>query len=433
MPLSGIPILIALVVLLCATAVLSSLETALFSLSFHDRSRLRRISPRADRAVGALLAKPRSLLVTILFFNTIAVTLYFVLSTILGEQMERLWMTITLAAFNLLAMTLLAEVVSKMVAGRYRVELSRIMAPTALVVFRGVGPLRVFLDRIVIAPLTRLFVPPEREAEELTGEELSELLAQGKRQGAIDADEQRTLRQVIHFGERRVREIMVPRVELEWLGESAGPEEVKELVRRTGLTRVPVCRGSLDDDVLGMLNTKRYLSRLAAAVGGGRAAPPVLEHCEPAHYVPQIGTLDKLLETMREGGVKVALAVDEFGAVTGAVATQDVVRTLLSELSEADEHAEEEMQIRLAGLGVWSVPGRFSVREWGSMFRIETVSRASTVAGLVFERLGRLPRVGDVVRLGNLRLEVAKLDGRVADEVLVSLEEPARAAKGAVA
>ena len=420
MPAIAIPILITLLALLCVVAVLSSLETSLFSLSYHDRSRLKRLSPPAERAAAKLLSQPRALLVLILFFNTIAVTLYFVLSTILGERLEKMWMSIALAAFNLLAMTLLSEVISKMIAGRYRVELARVMSIPALIVFTALRPLRVFLDRGVIAPLTRLIVSTGQRTADLSGEELSELLAQGKRQGAIDADEQRLLRQVIHFGDRRVREIMVPRVQMEWLDEKSTTADVAELVRRTRLTRVPICRGggSLDDEVIGMLHTKRYLA--AAAAGRART---LAESCEPVRYVPQTATLDKLLETMRAGGVKVALVVDEYGAVVGAVATQDLVRTLISELTEQEAEGEEEPQVQLVGLGVWSVPGRFSVREWARMFRLEDQSRVSTVAGLMFARLGRLPRVGDVVRLGNVRLEVARVDGRVAEEVLLSLVE----------
>lgn len=426
MPTIAIPILITLVALLCVVAVLSSLETALFSLSYHDRSRLKRLSPPAERAAAKLLAQPRALLVLILFFNTIAVTLYFVLSTILGERLDKVWMSIALAAFNLLAMTLLSEVISKMIAGRYRVELARVMSIPALIVFTALRPLRVFLDRGVIAPLTRLIVSTGENTADLSGEELSELLAQGKRQGAIDADEQRLLRQVIHFGERRVREIMVPRVQMEWLDEKATAAEVAELVRRTRLTRVPICRGSLDDEVIGLLHTKRYMAVVAA--GGGRTLV-LADLCEPVRYVPQTATLDKLLETMRSGGVKVALVVDEYGAVIGAVATQDLVRTLISELTEQEAEGEEEPQVQLVGLGVWSVPGRFSVREWARMFKMEDQSRVSTVAGLVFAKLGRVPRVGDVVRLGNVRLEVARVDGRVAEEVLLSLiETPAERA-----
>ncbi|MGH7130589.1 MAG: hemolysin family protein [Phycisphaerales bacterium] len=425
MPAIAIPILITLVALLCVVAVLSSLETVLFSLSYHDRSRLKRLSPPAERAAAKLLSQPRALLVLILFFNMIAVTLYFVLSTILGERLEKQWMSIALGAFNLLAMTVLSEVISKMIAGRYRVELARVMSIPALIAFTALRPLRVFLDRGVIAPLTRLVVSTGEGAAELSGEELSELLAQGKRQGAIDADEQRMLRQVIHFGERRVREIMVPRVQMEWLDEKATAPEVAELVRRTRLTRVPICRGSLDDEVIGLLHSKKYMASVAA----GRA-PALSESCEPVRYVPQTATLDKLLETMRTGGVKVALVVDEFGAVVGAVATQDLVRTLISELTEQEAEGEEEPQVQLVGLGIWSVPGRFSVREWARMFKMEDQSRVSTVAGLVFARLGRLPRVGDVVRLGNVRLEVARVHGRVAEEVLLSLiETPAERAE----
>jgi putative hemolysin len=432
---SVIPILLALPVLLIATALLSALETSLFSLSYHDRTRLRKQAPRAEQAAAVLLSNPRGLLVIVLFLTTIATTLYAVLTTILLGQSEnfvrllgidgerehhvaKLVVEIAVAAFNVLAMTVLAEVVSKMLAGRYRVTVVRALAQPALVVYQAMSPLRVILDRGVVAPLTRLFVPHDMQRQEMRPEELSELLQLGEKSGAIDADEQRVLRQVIQLGALRVREVMTPRVELEWIDEAGTRDEVAELVKRSRLTRVPVCKGSLDDEIVGLLDAKKYLSQHAMGLR------PTLAQCtDPATFIPQSAPLDKLLDLMRQGGVKLALIVDEFGGVVGAVSATDIVRRLISELESDDLGAAQEHRVEQIEPGRWSVPGRLSVREWARMFNINQRWRASTVSGLIFAQLGRVPKVGDVARIDNLRLKVLELDGRVAQRVLVWIEK----------
>lgn len=413
--------LMLLPLLLAAAAFASSAETALFSLTYTDRVRLRKVSPRAADAAARLLTHPREFLVSLLFINMLVTTVYFVVTSMLMLEAARQdleWLGVLLSIVNLVLMTVVAEVVSKMLAARRRVEFTRWLATPTWALIRGMGPLRVFLDRGVIAPLARLLIPGKADERDMTTGELAALVSFGTRDGAIDLDEQRILRQVIHFGNLRVREVMTPRVELEWVDERTTPEEVAEIARRTGLTRLPVARGSLDRDVLGLLNVKTYLARHA------RGLPArVTDHLEPARFVPDTAVLDRLLEMARDRGIKQALCVDEYGAVVGLVATKNIVRRLIAELG-AESAAEEDVpEVHLVGLGRWQVPGRLPARDWAEMFGLAHDSRVSTVAGLVMARLGRLPVVGDTVSIGNVELRVSKLVGRMIDTVEVSLAD----------
>lgn len=430
---TGVLIILAVLPLLLAACTLNSAaETALFGLTYHDRTRLKRVSPRALAAAERLLARPRELLVSILFVNMIVSTLYFVLTSILlieATSNNMQWLGVAVSLINLLLMTVVAEVVSKMLAARRRVEFTRVLVgPTAIMV-AALGPLRSFLDAAVIAPLARV-ISPGGVAAGLAGRlsegELSTLLEIGAREGTIDTGEQRVLKQVIKLGGMRVRELMTPRVDMVWLDESSTVEDVRSVAVRHGLTRVPVCRGSLDDEVLGMLDVKGYLAAAArAGVGGGASAgglagPSLQGFLGPVRFVPDRATLDKLLERMRQTHAKIALCVDEYGAITGAVSTRDVVEHLVREIRSEDARAEDG-EVQMIGLGEWLVPGRLPAREWAEMFGLKPDARVSTVAGLVLARLGRLPVVGDEVRLGNVRLTVEAVESRVAERVRVRL------------
>ncbi len=427
-----IAILISLPALLAASALFSSVETALFSLTFQDHVRLKKLAPGPARAAALLLRNPREFLVSLLFINMICTTLYFVLTSLLLLDAAAPWIGIAISVVNLVLMTVGAEVVSKMLAAKRRVEFTRFLAGPTLLLIRGMGPLRIFLDRGIIAPLARLILPHESARQtDLTAEELAALLGGGESDAHIDSGEREVLRQVIHMGAVRVREIMVPRVEIEWLPETATPADVAELAAASHPTRVPLCRAlgtatGLDGEVLGMLDVKGYLGRWALS---GRARPPLIaEFLGAVRFVPENATLDGLLEQMRASGAKAAFCVDEHGAILGLVSLRDVVKRLIAELGGAEETVGERAGVEQVGTGRWLVPGRLSARAWGEMFGLPIDPRVSTVAGVVYALLGRVPVPEDSVQVQNVRLTVKEVSGRVVDLVEVSIVSAAHGA-----
>ena len=411
---------------LAVVAAASGVETALFSLTYHDRLRLKRLSPRAASAVSYLLARPRTLLVLVLFVTMAASTAYFVLTSLALMASESTLVQVIVGVVNLLLMTLIGEIVSKVLAARYRVELCRLAAPWVLYVFKGVQPFLRAMEDWLVSPLVRL-ITPERALEGLGGlteEELDALLHQGSAEGAIDADERRVLGQVIRLSGLRVKDVMTHRVDMQWVDERTTHAEIVALVRSKRVTRLPVVKAGedIDQGVVGLLDVKRYLA--GAATTGREREWRVTDALDPVRYVPASASLDKLLEQFSSAGVKLGLVVDEHGAVVGIVTTENIVQRLIAELT-SDEELEIEAQVSHLSDGRWSVPGRLSVRDWASMFGLSggtLEARVSTVGGLIFAKLGRVPRVGDVVTIGNLRLEVLAMHGRVVGAAAVSLE-----------
>ncbi len=451
MDLATIVILLVLPALVVLAAWCASMETALYSLSYQDRLRLRKLNPAAARAAHELLARPRATLVSLLFVNMIGTTLFMVLTAVLEESVSSKVWSVALVIFNVVLMTVAGEVISKVLAARQRVQFCAWFAQSVLTVVRAMGPLRTVLDGILITPLVRVVCGVEatngggtgaggRSDTRLSEDELAALLVHGRDEGAIDEGEVSVLRQVIGLGSVRVREVMVPRVDVEWIEDHEPAwERVVELVKRTGLTRVPVVKrgGDLDDDVQGLLNAKRYLAAVARARTGGAPAGEMKAYFEAVTYVPASATLDRALELYRTRGVKTALCVDERGAVVGVVSMTDVARRLMIEMGETNTTHDGSAPTGMTGSapgdsndsgvvaispGRWSVPGRLSVRDWGAMFGVKTDRRVTTIAGLVMDRLGRVPRVGDEVRLGNLVISVRELSGRVADRLEVRLD-----------
>lgn len=426
MTLPDLLLVLVLPVAIGVSAFCSASETALFSLTFSDRTRLNRTSPGVAAAITRLLARPRTLLLSVLLLTNLANVLYFVAGSILERRLPGHTLRIALNLVSLLALIFLADLLPKLLARSRRTEFCRALARPLLLLLRVLGPTTSILERVVVDPLLRLILPhrPDRQRH-VTQEELATLLDLSARAGEIEADEQQLLGDVVELGTIRVRDIMTPRVSMKWLSETDSPTQVIEAVRASGSNRIPVFRGSVEGRPLGLLDVKRYMPALEAA--GPGAKPRISGFLIPAVFVPERARLDQLLDLFRAQRRDLALCVDEFGAIVGIVRIGDVIDELLSRGVESG--ADPAEQVARLGPDRWLIPGRLSVRElWEYFFgpgRGPAIDRrASTVAGLIFARLGRVPRVGDAIRLGNVLLTVHAMNGRVVDRVAASVAGP---------
>ncbi len=439
MDLAHVPLLLVLPVLMAVSALCSAAETALFSLTYSDRLRLRKRSPGAARAVGALLARPRALLVSILLVTNIANVAYLVVSSVIALGTEVVpgarpapqgLLALAFSAVAVLALILFTDLLPKLLARRLRVEFCRAFALPMLAVFRAVGPVQRVLDALLIAPLSRLVRPRAAPPPVLTVDELSALLTAGAREGDIGADEQRLLEDVVALGAVRVRDAMTPRLEIPWLDAGATAADITAPERGGERRRIVLCRGTLDREILGWVDAKRAWSAWSASP----ASPPRLTpFVRPVLYVPETARLDQLLDHLRQKRTHAALCVDEHGSIVGMIEIDDVVARLIAEPTAEGESEHEDLEP--AGPGRWLVPGRFGVRDLCGIFETPgggltirgrpVERRVATVAGLVLLALGRLPRVGDEVRFGNLSLRVESMRGRTIERVLISVSEPA--------
>lgn len=431
MSVAHIFILVAQVILLVLSAFCSGSETALFAMTYNDRLQLKKRSPRAAAAVERLLAQPRSLLITLLMANMTVNVLFLALGSVLLLSAEKKGLAAALNAGTVVALIAAGEVTPKLLAASQRVRLAQAVAPLVLGLFRVIAPLRRVTEGMVIAPLARLLRPRkgagERGQASLTVEELSALVELGASEGEIARDEQQLLAQVVELGTVRIRDVMAPRVQIHWLSATAKPDEVVDLVKRTGVTHIPVYKGSPDKEILGMLDARRFLG---AHVAGRN--PRLTEGLEKIVYVPETARLDKLLSQFGRSHSEVVLCVDEYGTVDGLVRIGDVADRLVAKFAEDDaivaemEELAEQGVVRL-GEGKWRVPGRLGVREWSELFGQAVDRRVSTVGGLVMSKLGRIPRVGDEVDFGNVHVRVSAMRGNLIERLEVFLEEESAA------
>ena len=294
------------------------------------------------------------------------------------------------------------------------------LAPKSLALSRTQGislavatPMRIFYT--ATKPLVDLFnglgnlvlkpfgIPPAREAGHAPAseEELRTLVRQSSEQGLIDPHEQRFADNVFSFGDRRAREIMVPRPEVTVVNVGEDGEVAARQARETGYTRFPLCEddGGLDAAV-GLLNVKDLLTAPTDL-----ADTDLRELARPLPRVSDATLVDELLRELRRERQHMALVIDEHGTAVGVVTLEDVLEEIVGEIEDEFDPPGAEL-VRRDGDAV-VIHGTAPLRLVQDELGVELAdAREATIGGHVVEGLGRLPRKGETVDLGGRPVEV---------------------------
>lgn len=415
----GALILAALLVgLLCLSAFFSGSETALFSLDRLKVSQFASGSSRLEHLAAGLLAKPGQLLTTVAFGNMVVNVLFFACSTVVVLRLDRQHgpLLAGLAGVGfLLTLVIFGEVSPKVLAASFNEQAAK-LAALPLTCFSRLIPL-VHLG--TDAALVKL-APGLRSSEtRFTLEELKWLVEMSQKRGVIDPAEEELIQEVVDFGQMRIKQVMVPRVEVEAFKLSAPREKLLELIHQTYHSKVPVYSTDIDE-IEGVIYTKEFLMN---------PEKPLQELVRTVSFVPETKTVESMLQEFRDTHTQFALVVDEYGGTAGLVTLEDLVEEIVGEIE--DEHDQQELPVAQLDRRRFLLSGRLSIRDWEELFDIGlTERRVNTIGGLVVSLLGHLPKVGERVELGNLVFTVSRMSSRRVEQVTVELSENGGEAPG---
>ena len=255
---------------------------------------------------------------------------------------------------------------------------------------------------------------PTLNRERITEEELRDLVTAHE---SLTRDERALIDEVFEAGERQLREVMVPRTEVEFVDAGWTIARARKFVQELPHSRYPVVRGS-HDDITGFIHVRDLYS----ADSGGRGGK-VGDLAREVALVPSTKRLLPALSEMRRSGHHLAVVVDEYGGTAGIVTLEDLIEELVGDIRDEYDVGDEEAK-RLRG-GDIEVDGLLNLDDFAETTGHELPEGPyETVAGCLMARLGRLPRVGDAVEVDSVRLKVAKLDGRRVARVRVTALAP---------
>src|SRR5881398_2293007 len=253
---------------------------------------------------------------------------------------------------------------------------------------------------------------PSLSRENISEEELRDLVTAHE---ALSRDERALIDEVFEAGERQLREVMVPRTEVEFLDAGWSVTRAVKIAAATPHSRFPVVRGS-HDEVVGFV----HIRDLYGPSGTSRRGAKVGDLAREILLLPGTKRVLPALSEMRRSGDHLAVVVDEYGGTAGIVTLEDLIEELIGEIRDEYDLDDDDAK-RLRG-GDVEVDGLLNLDEFAEATGREMPEGPyETVAGCLMATLRRVPRQGDAVEIDGMRLKVAKMDGRRVARVRVTI------------
>lgn len=425
--------LLVILFLICANGFFSGAEMALITA---QRSRLQALASSGDRAAGRVLdlaQTPNRFLATvqlgISLVGTLAAafggaTLVETLRVEIGHSswsiIARFRTELALVIVTLgiaLVSIVVGELVPKRLALHNPVGLAKIAAGPINLLSRVARPLLWFMEGAATVLLWPFGIR-ERVNNSVSLEEIRHLIELGTAEGVVRPVERQLAVEALELGNRTVRQIMKPRIDIDAIDVNTAQEVILGVVAMAGFSRLPIYEGDLDH-IIGFVHLKDVLRQ--HYLGWKLELRKLIR---PALIIPDTMRLDQLLVQFQEQRNQLAIVVDEFGSTRGMVTLEDVLEELVGELLTEHHKSVAQMIVRRDDKS-WLVDGQVSIADLldhlGRRNLIQAAPRhVSSVAGLVLDMLGRIPSVGELVVWQDLRLEVVDMDGQRIDRLIVS-------------
>ncbi|TNF84298.1 MAG: HlyC/CorC family transporter [Acidobacteria bacterium] len=267
-----------------------------------------------------------------------------------------------------------------------------------------------------VAVLTPLFptsaVERVEDEDGVTEDEIEAFIDVGTKEGILDPGEEELIMGVIDFGDTLVRSVVTPRIDIVCASVDSDMDELADLFLSSKHSRIPIYQESVDH-IVGVLHIRDLLR------GQRSTIPMALEDLAmPPYFVPETKPLNELLREFQEQRQQIAIVVDEYGGTAGIVTVEDLLEEIVGEIE--DEHDEAAPVQEALPDGSWRIDGRESLELLDELFDVDIEQEPfETVGGLIFGRLGSVPRPGEAVESHGLRLMVERIDGRRIRSVLV--------------
>ncbi len=403
---------LALVLCIVLSGIFSATETAYSTAS---KVRLTTMSDEGDKKAGKvlkLLNNYEKVLFTVLVGNnivnitatTLATLLFIAMMGDIGATVSTIVITVVVLLFG--------EISPKMLAKQHPEGFAKNVYGFLRACMFILTPITFILDGWKWM-LSKMFRFPQTAS--FSEEELITIVETAENEGQLEKHESELIRSAIEFEDLDVRDIMVPRVNVEAVPEDATMEEIYKVFVESGYSRLPVYRDDIDT-IVGILHEKDFSVLLH---DGGTDIKPLIKKCI---YLTQSIKISTALGMLQKEKIHMAIVVDEFGGTDGIVTLEDILEELVGEIY--DEHDSEEEQIKKIDDNTYIIKGDENFEEMLEELDVKSPdeeTEATTVGGFVSEQLDRMPAPGDKLTVDGMEMEVIKATDKKVDEIKVTV------------
>jgi len=378
--------------LLCFSAFFSATETAFFSLTREEVNRFGKSNSKSERLVHTLLKTPKHLLITILLGNMLANIGFYCASYGIAQKIADdspyggIWVVGTVCVFSFLTIIIMGEVIPKNIAVKIPDQYSRWAAIPIYLFDKIVFPFRVIITSIINS-ISKIFDKGGGDEKCVTIDELKMLVEFSEKQGIVDQEERSMIHGILDFKRAQIKEIMLPRVDMNLFDIADPVQELIELARETKETKFPIYEET-PDNILGIVHAKDIFLNQKAQLR---------DILKPVQFVPEPKSIEGLLRQFRREGSQLAIVVDEHGGTAGLITLEDIIEEIVGEIQ--DEHEKPRETINKIDENKYLISGNLSLRDWSDTFGVEIEPMGvDTIGGLVIALLEHIPKKGDSVK-----------------------------------
>jgi putative hemolysin len=265
------------------------------------------------------------------------------------------------------------------------------------------------------ALIFKLFGFDKESKNQVTAEELHLVVAEAQTAGVLEEDERAMISGIVRLADRPVREVMTPRMEIDWIDVNATPDEIRETLLESPHSRIPVADGAIEN-IVGVIQTRDVM----AALLQGRSID-LNQLCLTAPVIPDLMDAMDALAVLRAADVPLALVNDEYGHLDGIVTPGSILAALAGTFAHDVEHGEEPPLVERDD-GSWLVSGAASADLLADRLGVNLPQDRdySTAAGFALSVLKHLPETGEKFRHDGWSFEIVDMDGRKIDKLLAS-------------
>lgn len=408
---SSVSQIIALVFLVAMSAVFSSSETAITSVS---KIKVRQLDQK-DNKNAHLLKKlhdnMQTTISTILIGNNIvniaASSIATILFTNIFHQNGALISTVVMTVFVLIFGEVIPKTIAQYKNKSVALKFSRFIY-FLTIVFKPIVKVLNILTRLVI----KLFIGEDEDSSTLTEEELKTLVEVSEEEGVLKNQETEIMINALELKETLAVDIMTPRTSMASVDIEDAESDLKEIIKNITYSRIPVYEGSIDD-IIGVLHIKELAHKIIEDDRDFK----VRDILKPAFYAYEYIPVVDLFKQMRTKNISISIIIDEYGGTSGIVTMEDILEELVGEIDDEYDHEKEVTKL---SDNEYLVDPEMRIDEVNERFDLDIQSdKFDSIGGFVIELLDRMPKSKDEVEFENLKFVVVNVDKRKITQLMI--------------
>jgi len=411
-----------IIILFILSAFCSLAETSLIGMSKIKIFAYIKNQHKAANDFKIWLKEPNKLLSTIVILNnaiaicasTIGAFFSFRLSEIFKFNVS---LTATITAIVITFFIIIfGEITPKIFAIHNTEKLALFFISPVVLLYKLFKPLTEVIVSISRFIITSLGGKPTSSIPVISAKEINTAIDASAEQGFINEMEKKMMNRILELGDLQAKDVMVPRTSIVALDIGWPIDKILDIVIEEGYTRMPVYKGNIDN-IVGVIYTKDMLGMIK-----NRGLIVFQDLIRIPYFVPETKYVDDLLKEFKKGKIHMAIVVDEFGGTSGLVTLEDILEEIVGDIK--DEYDIEEKEIDKVDEKTCIVKGKTEIEKINSQLGIDIPidEDVNTIGGVIMSIAGKVPRTGEVIKLGNIEFTILKSDERKIERIKIEVK-----------